>query len=187
MNDPQWIFEIFERNCEQAFTETLILINAKLARLELIKPLTIQIADVHQVPYYRLKTLIHQLMANTVFRLFTGLDQRIDFYDQRPSQINDRWYRHGFDLPIKRAQQHLTHELIITGDFAVNQTSQTFVQIVHLYCKITRRIIQFLRQEEPDPDDPDGFFKVHFQPLMEGVLVIELDKIAELLQRYQEN
>ena len=30
--DPEWIFEIFERNCEYAFTETLILINAKLGQ-----------------------------------------------------------------------------------------------------------------------------------------------------------
>ena len=58
---------------------------------------------------------------------------------------------------------------------------------MQLYCKITRRIIQFLRQEEPDPDDLYGFFEVHLQPLMEGVLVIKLDKIAEVLQRYREN
>ena len=44
-----------------------------------------------------------------------------------------------------------------------------------------------MRHEEPDPDDPDGSFEVHLQPLMEGVLVIELDKVAELLQRYREN
>ena len=50
----------------------------------------------------------------------------------------------------------------------------------------SRRIIQYLRHEEPDPHDPDGFFEVHLQPLMEGVLVIELDKVAELLQRYRE-
>ena len=55
MNDPKWIFETFGRNCEYAFTKTLILINAKLAKLELIKPLTIQITNVHHIPYYRVK------------------------------------------------------------------------------------------------------------------------------------
>ena len=44
-----------------------------------------------------------------------------------------------------------------------------------------------MRHEEPDPDDPGGFFEVHLQPLLEGVLVIELDKVAELLQRYRKN
>ena len=61
MNDLQWIFEAFERNCEYAFTETLILINAKLAKLELVKPLTIQITNVHQVTYYQVKTLVHTI------------------------------------------------------------------------------------------------------------------------------
>ena len=126
-------------------------------------------------------------MKNTVWRLLTELDQRIDFYDQRPSLIYDRWYRHGFDLPIKRAQQFLTHAIITARDFAVDETSHPFSEIVHLYCRITRHVIQYLRQEEPDPDDPDGFFEVHLQPLMEGALIIELDKIAELLQRYREN
>ena len=61
MNDQQWIFEAFERNCEYAFKETLILINAKLAKLELVKPLTIQITNVHQVTYYQVKTLVHTI------------------------------------------------------------------------------------------------------------------------------
>ena len=81
----------------------------------------------------------------------------------------------------------MTHKIITASDFSVNETSQPFLEIMHLYRKIMRRIIQYLRQEKPDRDDPDGFFEVNLQHLMEGALVIKLDEIAELLQKYREN
>ena len=58
---------------------------------------------------------------------------------------------------------------------------------MHVYRKITRQIIQYLRREAPDPSDPDGFFELHLRQRMEGALLTELDKITISLQRYREN
>lgn len=53
--------------------------------------------------------------------------------------------------------------IIIASDFSVDETSQPFLLIIRLYRKLTIWINQYLRQEEPDPDDPDGYSDVHLQ------------------------
>ena len=79
LDDPITIFQEFEYNYNFMFTETLIVLNSKMAQMNLIKPLSIQIANVHQAPFRRVQTLAYDVLKKTVEHLLIQLNSKIDF------------------------------------------------------------------------------------------------------------
>lgn len=76
------------------FTEALIVLNATFVQRELIKPVSIQIVDIHQAR----NVFTYDLPKNTIGEFLIELDDRIDFCDRTSTETYNRCFSRYFQF-----------------------------------------------------------------------------------------
>ena len=72
------------------FTEILIILNASINKMGLIKPLSIQIANVHQIPHHRVRILPYDVIKTTLSKLMEKLNTMIITTIRTPYEVYNR-------------------------------------------------------------------------------------------------
>ena len=72
------------------FTEILIILNASINKMGLIKPLSIQNANVHQIPHHRVRILAYDVIKTTLSKLMEKLNTMIITTIRTPYEVYNR-------------------------------------------------------------------------------------------------
>ena len=151
------------------FTETLIVLNSKMAQMNLIKPLSIQIANVHQianVPFRLVQTSVYDVLKKTVEQLLIELNSKIDYGNKIPGKAYNECFPEYFQFSLQLAHQRLIRDILTEGNFTVKSHTVAFEQMMFNYRFITRMVIRNLRNIAQDFENQDRFFEVHLEQMM---------------------
>ena len=120
------------------FTEMLIVLNASLVQMNLIKPLSLQIANVHQAPYRRVQALTYDVLKKAVDNLLVELNSRIDWFENKtPGDAYNECFLEHFQFSLQLAQQQLIKNILTEGNFTVKSHTVAFEQMIFNYRFIT--------------------------------------------------
>ena len=156
-------------------------------KLGLIKPLNIQIANVHQIPHHRVRILAHDVLKNTIAKLMEKLNAMITTTIRTPLKAYNRCFRNQFQFYLQIGQQLLVRDLLRSQTFTIETFMPSFENMMYNYRYITRTILNYVRQTPMEIQSQDRFYEIHLENMMSEVLQTELNKISSLLNEYKES